>query len=141
MATFLLKTEPSEYSFYDLVREGRTAWSGISNAAALIHVRAALKGDQAFIYHTGTARSIVGLAEIVTDAYEDPARPGKNDKGRPKFAALDIRPVKKARTPITLAQIKADKRFAKFLLVTRARLSVMPVPPDLDKALRRLAGL
>ncbi len=141
MATFLLKTEPSEYSFEDLEREKRAAWSGVTNNAALAHLRAARKGDEALIYHTGDERRIVGLARVVREAYEDPARPGKNTRGEPKFAVIDLEPVRRAPTPATLDQVKADPRFSGFALVRQGRLSVMPVPANLDRILRSMAGL
>lgn len=141
MATFLLKTEPSEYGYDDLVREGRTIWSGVTNNAALAHLRTARKGDEALIYHTGDEKAIVGLAKIVSDPYEDPARPGRTPKGEPKFAVIDLAPLRVATAAVTLAQIKADPRFGSFPLVTQPRLSVMPVPPDIDRALRSMAGL
>ena len=141
MATVLLKTEPDDYSYDDLAREKRTAWTGVTNPTALMHMRSARKGDEALIYHTGNEKAIVGLASIVTDAYEDPDKPGTTAKGDTKFPLFEIKPLKKAKTPATLAAIKSDKRFADFELVTMSRLGVMPVPPKLDKALRQMAGL
>lgn len=135
MATFLLKTEPSAYSYDDLVREKSTVWNGISNAAALIHLRSVKKGDEAFIYHTGNERAIVGLAVFASGPYPDP------EADDAKLVAVDLKPRKKARQPVTLAAIKADPRFAQFGLVKQGRLSVMPVPPDLDGVIRSLAGL
>lgn len=133
MATFLLKTEPGAYSFADLERDKATLWEGVTNAAALLRMRAAKKGDEAFIYHTGGERAIVGLAQITSDA-----RAPKDD---PKLAVFDVRALRRAKTPVTLATIKADKRFASFDLVRQGRLSVMVVPPELDVALRTMAGL
>ena len=141
MATFLLKTEPTEYSFDDLLRDGRARWDGITNHAALAHLRTARAGDEALIYHTGEERAIVGLARIIGDPFPDPARPEKALAGAPRFAVVDLAPVKKARAPATLAAIKADPRFCAFALVRQGRLSVMTVPPDLDRVLRRLCGL
>lgn len=141
MAMYLLKTEPSTYSFDDLVRDRKATWDGVTNAAALIALRAMKKGDEAFVYHTGDEKAIVGIATVTRSAYEDPKIPGVNAKGEPKFAVVDLKPGKRAATPVTLAQIKADKRFAAFPLVTIGRLSVMPVEPDLDRALRQMAGL
>lgn len=135
MATFLLKTEPGEYTYDDLVRDKSTVWNGISNAAALIHLRSVRQGDEAFIYHTGNERAIVGLAVFASEPYPDP------DAGDPKLVAVNLKPRKKARRPVTLAEIKADPRFAAFALVKQGRLSVMGVPPDLDGVLRSLAGL
>jgi len=138
---FLFDTEPTEYSFVDLHPEKHTTWTGVSNNAALAALRACRKGDQVLIYHTGDQRSIVGLAKVTSAPKQDPDRPGLTADGEPKFAVVDIAPVKPARTLVALATIKADKRFAKFALVTQSRLSVMLVPPELDAALRELAGL
>jgi len=141
MATYLFKTEPSEYSLADLLRDKQSRWDGITNAQAINFLRDAKKGDDVLIYHTGEDKAIVGLAKISRDAYPDPDAPGLDGQGRPKFVVVDIKPVKAATSPVTLAAIKADKRFAEFLLVKNSRLSVMPVPPALDKLLRGMAGL
>lgn len=141
MATYLLKTEPSEYSFADLAREKRCTWSGVSNNSALGHLRTMKKGDEAFIYHTGDEKAIVGLAVVTSAPYEDGARPGKNDKGEPRFAVVDLKPLRAAKHAVTLATIKGDKRFAAFALVKQSRLSVMPVAAELDRALREMAEL
>jgi predicted RNA-binding protein with PUA-like domain len=141
MATFLFKTEPSEYAFADLQRDGTTTWTGVSNASALIHLRTARKGDDVLIYHTGDERAIVGVARVVTAAYQDPKSPGLNDRGEPKAAVVDLKAIKPLPAPILLAAIKADPRFADFALVKLSRLSVMPVPPLIDRALRALGGL
>ena len=93
------------------------------------------------VYHTGDEKAVVGLARAVSDPYEDPGQPGKNDRGEPKFAVVDLVPVKKAPKPVPLSAIKADKRFAMLPLVTQGRLSVMPVPAPLDDGLRSMAGL
>ena len=141
MATYLFKTEPSEYSFADLQRDKQSAWTGITNAQAINFLREAKKGDDVLVYHTGDEKAVVGLAKISRDAYPDPAHPGLDGQGRSKLMIVDIKPVKAAAAPVTLAKIKADKRFADFLLVKNSRLSVMPVPPALDKLLREWAGL
>lgn len=141
MQTFILKTEPSTYSFDDLVRDGQTVWDGITNNAALAHLRTARVGDEMLIYHTGDEKAIVGLAKVSIAPREDPKKPGKTAKGEPKFVVVGLKPIKAAKTPATLAAVKADKRFADFSLVTQGRLSVIPVPPDLDAALRKMAGL
>jgi predicted RNA-binding protein with PUA-like domain len=141
MAAYLLKTEPDTYSFADLQRDKRTTWDGVSNAAALINLRAIKKGDDIFIYHTGDEKAIVGLAKAASNAFEDPKQPGATADGKPKFAVVDLVPGKPAKTSVTLATIKADKRFADFALVKISRLSVMPVPPAMEKALREMAGL
>ncbi len=141
MATFLLKTEPGTYSFADLAREKRCVWEGVSNNAALDHLRTMRTGDEVLIYHTGDEKAIVGLAKVTKGAYEDPAQPGRNAKNEPKFAVVQLVPVRPVRTPATLAMVKGDARFASFALVRQARLSVMPVEAKIDKALRTMCGL
>lgn len=141
MATFLFKTEPSTYAFADLQRDKRTTWDGVANAAALITLRSVKKGDEVFIYHSGDEKAVVGLAQAKSDAFADPKQPGLTPGGEPKFAVVDLVPVKAVPTPVTLAAIKADRRFADFALVRIPRLSVMPVPPAMEKALRTMAGV
>ena len=141
MATWLLKTEPDEFSYSDLADLRTSRWDGVTNAQALIHLRAATVGDDVLIYHTGDEKAVVGLAKVVKAAYEDPAQPGLNARGEPKFAVIDLRAVRVLPSRVTLAQVKADKRFAEFALVKQARLSVMPVPAALDKVMRGWAGL
>ena len=135
MATLLLKTEPTTYSWDDLVRDGKTVWDGVTNNAALKHIREAKKGDEALIYHTGSEKRIVGLARLTSDPYPDPKQ------SDPKLVVFDIEAVRPVKTPVTLAQVKADERFAEFALVRQARLSVMRVPPAIDAMLRKMAGL
>lgn len=141
MATFLLKTEPGTYSYDDLVRDKRTHWDGVRNPTALMHMRTVKKGDEVFIYHTGSERRIAGLAQVVSDVYEDPDNPGLTAKGELKGPLFDIKPLKAAGEQLTLADIKSDDRFKDFDLVRLSRLSAMPVPPKLDKILRKMAGL
>lgn len=141
MPTFLVKTEPGDFSFDDLVKAKRVRWDGVSNPGALVHLRTIRKGDDVLVYHTGGQKAVVGLARAATDAYEDPGKPGTNDAGAPKVPVVDLEPVRPAKTPVTLATVKADARFAGFALVHQGRLSVMPVPEDLAMALRRMAGL
>jgi predicted RNA-binding protein with PUA-like domain len=133
--TFLFKTEPSAYSFDDLVRDKRTTWDGVTNAAALIALRACSKGDRVLIYHTGDEKQIVGEAEIAVGPRPDP---NQDDE---RLVVVDLKPVRPVKSPLTLAAIKSDKRFASFALVKQSRLSVMEVPPDLDIILRRLLGI
>lgn len=121
MQYFLLKTEPSEYSFDDLIREERTVWSGVSAAPALLHLRSMKKGDRAFLYHTGTEKQIVGIVAILKDAYPDPKL--KNNK----LVVVDITAVEKLKHPVTLATVKSTKELASMPLVRIGRLSVQPV--------------
>ncbi|MBK9331499.1 MAG: EVE domain-containing protein [Ignavibacteria bacterium] len=124
MNYWLLKTEPSDYSFDDLVRDKKTVWNGVANNAALICIRNARKGDKVFIYHTGDERQIVGIAEIISDPYPDPS------EDNPKLMVFDIKPVKKLNKPVTLAQIKANKKYLEFPLVKEGRKSVVEVPEE-----------
>lgn len=138
----ILKTEPSEYNFSGLVRDGRAVWDGITNNAALGFLRAARKGMPAFIYHTGDERAIVGEARVDSDPYEDPANPGLNARGLPKFAVVDLVPVRAAKAPLTLEAMRADRRFAVegFELFRQGRLSVVPVPEKVERLIRTLLG-
>ncbi|KPV48723.1 ubiquinol-cytochrome C reductase, partial [Kouleothrix aurantiaca] len=103
---WLLKTEPDDYSFADLTRDGGTVWDGVSNNAALIHLRAMQPGDQALIYHTGDERQAVGIATITSAPYADPKR------GNPKRVVVDVAPLRLLARPVTLAAIKAEPAFA-----------------------------
>jgi predicted RNA-binding protein with PUA-like domain len=130
---WLLKEEPSHYSYDDLARDGRTAWTGVRNPLAQKHLRAIRKGDRIFFYHTGDEKAVVGIARAAGPAYPDPA-----DKTG-KLHAVDVEPVKKLRSAVTLAAIKADKAFASFPLVRISRLSVMPVTDDEWKRIESMA--
>jgi predicted RNA-binding protein with PUA-like domain len=131
---WLLKTEPAEYAFEDLVREGKTVWDGVTNPLALMHLRAIRKGDELLIYHTGTVRAIVGLARATSPPYADLA------KRDPKLIVVDVAPVRELARSVPLAVIKTQRAFRTFELVRLPRLSVMPVPPAIWKAILKLAG-
>src|SRR6478609_8492932 len=118
---YLFKEEPGNYSFDDLVRDGSTSWTGVKNPVAQKHLRGVKKGDRIFFYHTGDEKAVIGICRAAGDAYVDP----KDKDG--KLYAVDVEPVKKLKAPVTLAAIKADKRFASFELTRLPRLSVMPV--------------
>ena len=133
MAYWLLKTEPSTYSFADLLREKRTVWSGVSNAAALINLRAMKIGDQLLVYHTGDEKAVVGLAKVVKAAYPDP------NEDNPKLVAVDIEAEVPLKRPVTLAEIKGDARFAEWGLVKVGRLSVVPTTKEQWAAVMALA--
>ncbi len=135
MAYWLLKTEPSSYSFSDLERDGQTVWDGVRNAQALINVRAMHAGDQALIYHSGDERAVVGTARIESDPYPDPKA------GDPKLVVVDVRAVRPAAEPLSLATIKGDAAFAGMALVRQPRLSVMPVSDTQWQRLIELAGI
>jgi predicted RNA-binding protein with PUA-like domain len=131
---WLLKTEPSTYSFADLERDGKAVWDGVTNPLALKHLRTMKKGDLAFIYHTGGEKQIVGIAEIVSDPYPDPKQ--KNAK----LVVVDLKPREKLKRPVTLAKVKARKEFADWELVRMGRLSVMPVSPERWERVCQMAG-
>ena len=118
---FLVKEEPANYHFDAFVKDRGTTWSGVKNPLAQKHLRSITKGDLVFYYHTGDEKAVVGIAKAATAAYPDPA-----DKTG-KAHVVDLVPVKKLARPVTLADIKADKRFADFALTYMPRLSVMPV--------------
>jgi predicted RNA-binding protein with PUA-like domain len=130
----LFKEEPSHYGYDDLVREGRTRWSGVRNPLAQKHLRSVEKGDSIFYYHTGGEKAIVAIAKAAGDAYPDPA-----DKSG-KLYAVDVVPVKKLKRPVTLAEIKARPVFRDFPLVRISRLSVMPVSDSEWAAIEKMAA-
>lgn len=121
---WLVKEEPTHYSFDDLVRDKKTSWTGVRNPLAQKHLRSIAKGDRIFFYHTGDEKSVVGIAKAAGAAYPDPGDPDG------KLHAVEVVPVRKLKSPVTLKSIKADKAFATFPLVRMARLSVMPVSDD-----------
>jgi predicted RNA-binding protein with PUA-like domain len=121
---WLFKEEPANYSYDDLARDGRTSWTGVRNPVAQRHLRSVKKGDKIFFYHTGDEKSVVGICRAVGNAYPDPADPTG------KLYAVDVEPVKKLKTPVSLAAVKSDRRFANFPLTRIPRLSVMPVPAE-----------
>ena len=118
---WLMKEEPTHYSFDDLVRDKKTSWTGVRNALAQKHLRGIQKGDRIFFYHTGDEKAVVGIAKAAGPAYVDAG------DAAGKLYAVDVVPVKKLQSPVTLAAVKADKAFASFPLVRMSRLSVMPV--------------
>jgi predicted RNA-binding protein with PUA-like domain len=133
MAKWLLKTEPDCYAWAQLVKDRKTAWDGVSNAAALKHIRSMKKGDLALIYHTGDERAAVGVAEVVSNPYPDPKADDE------KLAVVDVKPKKALGQPVSLADIKADPAFAGWDLLRIGRLSVVPVPDAMWERIEELA--
>lgn len=129
MAKFLLKTEPTVYSYSDLERDKKATWDGVTSPGGLFQIKQAKKGDLAFIYHTGDEKQVVGIAEIISGPYVDPKA------GNPKIFVFDIKPKQKLKKPVTLEQVKADKRFKDSRLVNEPRLSVQPMPDNLWDAI------
>jgi len=133
---FLVKQEPSDYAWADFVRDGRTAWTGVRNYAARLYLRAMRPGDPVLFYHSGEEKQVVGLARVHRAAYPDPT--GDADEG---WVAVDLEPDRPFRTPVTLAQIRADAACRAIELVRQTRLSVMPLRPAEFKRLRKLGGI
>ncbi|MGH7680432.1 MAG: EVE domain-containing protein [Candidatus Eiseniibacteriota bacterium] len=121
MARFLVKTEPSTYSFAMLQRDKRTVWDGVSNPVALKNLRSIQKGDTVIVYHTGDEKQAVGLAKAASDPYPDPKLKD------PKRPVIDLAADKALAKPVTLAQVKADAALKGSPLARLPRLSVMPL--------------
>jgi predicted RNA-binding protein with PUA-like domain len=121
MAHWLLKSEPSAYPWTQLVADGRTNWNGVRNAQALNNLRAMKPGERAFFYHSNEGREIVGVAEVVSSFYPDPA-----DKSG-KLGMVDIAPVAPVAKPVSLAAMKANPELSGMSLLRQSRLSVCPV--------------
>lgn len=128
-----MKSEPDVYSFDQLVKDGKSGWEGVRNYAARLHLRAMKKGDKAFFYHSNKGTEIVGIAEIVREAYQDPTTPDD-------WSTVDIKPVRKLKNPVSLAQVKARKDLADMALIRLGRLSVQPVTEKEWKAILDMAG-
>jgi predicted RNA-binding protein with PUA-like domain len=131
---WLLKSEPDCYAYADLEREGRTVWDGVSNNAALKHIRDIAPGDQAVIYHTGDERLAVGLAQVTSAPYADP------QLGDPKLAVVDVQALRRLPRAVPLAELKADPLFADSPLIRQGRLSVVPLSEEQWRRLLELAG-
>lgn len=127
---WVLKTEPTTYSWDDLVREQTATWDGVSNPVALKHLAAMERGDDALIYHTGNEKVVVGLARVTKAAYPDPRAKD------PKPPVVDIEAVRPLSRAVPLAEIKADALFAESPLVRQGRLSVVPLTDEQFARLR-----
>ena len=134
MAYWLIKSEPSAYSWDQLVRDKKTSWTGVRNFQAQINLKAMKVGDRAFFYHSGEGKEIVGIAEVVKTAYPD-----TTDK-EGKSVTVDFKAIEPVKKPVTLAEIKADPKFKEMKLVRQSRLSVSPVSDEHWKLLTKMAG-
>ena len=132
-AKWLFKSDPDTYSFADLERDGKTVWDGVSNNLALKHLRSVRRGDQALIYHTGDEKAVVGLAEVVSDAYADPKQKD------PRLVVVDLEARERLARPVSLDEIKKQAALKNFDLVRLPRLSVMPVSEAQWNAIMKLA--
>ncbi|HEY0677450.1 MAG TPA: EVE domain-containing protein [Chitinophagaceae bacterium] len=134
MAYWLVKSEPSAYSWQQFEKDGQATWDGIRNYAARNHMRAMKKGDQVLYYHSNEGLEIVGIAKVFKEAYQDPST------DEDAWVVVDLKPYKRLKKPVSLQQIKSDKRLAEMALVRIGRLSVQPVTDKEWKVIMELAG-
>jgi predicted RNA-binding protein with PUA-like domain len=133
MAHWLIKSEPSAYSWSQFVKDKKTSWTGVRNAQAAINLKAMKPGDRCFFYHSNEGKEIVGIAEVAKAAYPDPT-----DKDG-KAVTVDVKAVEPVKKPVTLAAIKADPRLKDFGLVRQSRLSVVPVNDEQWKLILKMS--
>jgi predicted RNA-binding protein with PUA-like domain len=131
MAYWLMKSEPSTYSWADLVRDGGTEWDGVRNNAARLHLRAMKAGDQAFFYHSMDERAVVGIMRVVRGPQPDPKDAD--------WVSVRVEPVRPLRKPVTLKDIKAEPNLAQMELIRQSRLSVAPVRDEEWKKVLEMA--
>jgi predicted RNA-binding protein with PUA-like domain len=131
MAYWLMKSEPGTYSWDDLVRDSATEWDGVRNPTARIHLKAMKRGDEAFFYHSGEERQIVGIMRIGREAQPDPKDPS--------WVSVAVEPVRPL-GPVTLKEIKAEPTLAKMELTRLSRLSVSPVRDEEWRKILQMAG-
>ena len=134
MSYWLVKSEPTAYSWDQLVKDKQTCWSGVRNYAARINLKAMKKGDEVLYYHSNQGVEIVGIAKVVKEFYQDPTT---DDEA---WVAVDIKAVKKLKNPVSLDSIKKDKRLAVMDLVRLGRLSVQTVKPEEWMIIIEMAG-
>jgi len=134
MSCWLVKSEPSAYSWDDLVRDGKTLWDGVRNYQARNNLKAMKKGDLVLYYHSGAAPEVVGIAKVVKEAYQDPT----TDDDR--WVAVDIKPAKVLKKPVPLDGIKKEKRLRNIALIKQGRLSVMPLTKEAYDLILRMGS-
>ena len=135
MNYWLVKSEPSKYSWDQFLKDKETTWDGVRNFAARNNLKAMMKGDRVFFYHSNEGLAIVGIAEVVKEAYQDPTTDD------PNWVVVDLRPLKSIPTPVTLADIKAEKDLQEMDLVRLGRLSVGAVKIKEYKKVLKMGGL
>ena len=133
MAYWLLKSEPSKYSWDQMVKDGRTHWDGVRNFQAASNLKAMKEGDQAFFYHSNEGKDVVGIVEIARTYYPDPS----DASGR--FGMVDVKPVMPVKKPVSLAAMKGVPELANFSLLRQSRLSVCPVSDPEWRTICRMA--
>ena len=134
MNYWLVKSEPSTYGWEQLVKDKKTTWDGVRNYAARIHLRSMKKGDEVLFYHSNEGMEIVGIAKVDKESYQDPTTEDTT------WVAVDLKPYKKLKNPVSLTLIKADKRLKDMALVRIGRLSVQPVTEKEWKIIMEMAG-
>ena len=134
MAYWLVKSEPFKYSWQQFEKDKQTHWDGVRNYAARLHLKAMKKGDEVLFYHSNEGLEIVGIAKISKEFYQDPTT--EDD-----WVVVDLKPFKKIKNPVSLAQVKADKRLVDMALVRLGRLSVQPVTDDEWKIIMQLGEM
>lgn len=134
MAYWLVKSEPSAYSWEQFEKDKKTDWTGVRNYAARIHLKAMKKGDEVFYYHSNEGLAIVGIAKVSKEFFQDPTTEDE------AWVAVELKPYKKIKAPVTLDTIKKDKRLKDMALVRIGRLSVQPVTEEEWKVVMELAG-
>jgi predicted RNA-binding protein with PUA-like domain len=131
---WLVKQEPSKYSFDQLVADGRTMWDGVRNFQARNNLQGMREGDRVLFYHSVVGTAVVGVCEVVREAYPDPTAK------EPQWVAVDLAPLEKLARPVTLEQIKAERTLRDIPLVRQSRLSVMPLEKAAFDAIVKLGG-
>jgi len=135
MAYWLMKSEPSAWSWNDHVKAGTAEWDGVRNFQASANMKEMTIGDRCFFYHSVNAKEIVGIVEVVKEYYPD-----HTDKSG-RFGMVDVKAIEPLKTPVTLAQIKADERLSHLALVRQSRLSVMPIDVKAWKLICKLGDV
>ena len=133
MPYWLVKSEPNKYSWEQFVKDKQTSWDGVRNFAARNHLKAMKKGDEVLFYHSNEGLEIVGIAKVFKEAYQDPTTDDKN------WVVVDLKPARKLKKPVTLAEMKTDKRLSNMALIKIGRLSVSPVSDDEWNVIMELA--
>ena len=131
---WLVKSEPDTYAYADLERDGRTVWDGVRNHAAAGHLKAMKTGDQVFFYHSQQGKDVVAIAEVAKEAFPDASDPTG------KFVAVELTPVRRLKSPVALADMKANPALADMAMLRQGRLSVSPVTDAQWATILKMAG-
>jgi predicted RNA-binding protein with PUA-like domain len=134
MSYWLVKSEPSVYSWDQFVKDGRTSWTGVRNYAARLHLNAMKKNDEVLFYHSNEGLDIVGIAKVIKEAYPD------NTTDDPRWVTVDLKPVRKLKKPVSMNDIKKEKKLQEMALIRISRLSVQPVSEEEWRIIMNMAG-